>query len=375
MNIPFMRLDRQFADLKSEIMTATESVLTHGRVLQSTEVTSLENRLAKLLSLPYAIAVGSCTDALMFSLKALGLQPNQRVAVTSFSFVASASAIVNAGGIPIFLDIDHDHYLTQKEQLIEHIQNQDIAGIIAVHLYGQMLDLSDVYEEAKKRGIFVIEDAAQCLGATHNGSPPGQHSDMTCISFDPTKVIGAFGSGGAAVTKSEKLKEKLTRLRYHGHAGHRVYEEVGYNSQLASVQAAWLDIKLNYLNQWQERRQEIAEIFNQRLGDLPNITPPSAKAGNQHIYHKYVLRVAQSQREALAAHLKEQGIATSVHYNTPLHQQPCFDMYQHLQSPCPNAEQASQEVLSLPMYPELTDEEVSHICDQVYTFCKGNPTP
>ena len=374
MNIPFMRLDRQFSDLKLEIMSATESVLAHGRVLQGDEVGILEHRLAESLRSPYAVAVGSCTDALFFSLKALGLQPNQRVAVTSFSFVASASPIVNAGGIPIFLDIDPTHFLTQKDQLIQQIRNQDIAGIIAVHLYGQMIDLSDVYLEAQKKGIFVIEDAAQCLGATCQNQPPGQHSDITCLSFDPTKVIGAFGSGGAVVTKSEALKEKLVRLRYHGHTGNRVYDEVGYNSQLASVQAAWLNIKMNYLNKWQEKRQQIAKTYNQRLGDLPNITVPMPLEGNQHIFHKYVLRAANDKRDDLAVFLKAQGVATSVHYSTPLHQQPCFDLYSNLQASCPNSEKAAQEVLSLPIYPELTQDEVHHICDQVYAFCKENPT-
>ena len=372
MNIPFMRLDRQFADIKSEIMSATESVLTHGRVLQGNEVSTLETRLAKLLHLPHAVAVGSCTDALFFSLKALGLQPGQRVAVTSFSFVASASAIVNAGGIPIFLDIDPTHFLTQKEQLQQHIQNQDIAGIIAVHLYGQMIDLSDIYAEAQKNGIFVIEDAAQCLGATCHTHPPGKHSDITCISFDPTKVIGAFGSGGAAVTQNDTLKEKLARLRYHGHAGNRVYHDVGFNSQLATVQAAWLDIKLNYLDTWQKKRQQIANTYSQRLGDLPNITTPTPIDGNEHIFHKYVLRLKNNKRDALASYLKNQGIDTSVHYNTPLHQQPCFNAYTSLQSPCPNTEKASQEVLSLPLYPELTADEINHICNQIYAFCKDS---
>ncbi len=374
MNIPFMRLDRQFSDIRSEIMAATETVLTHGRVLQGNEVEHLEQRLAKLLHLSHAVAVGSCTDALFFSLKALGLQPNQRVAVTSFSFVASASAIVNAGGIPIFLDIDPVHYLTQKEQLLQHIRKKEIAGIIAVHIYGQMLDLSDIYTEAQKNGIFVVEDAAQCLGATCQNMPPGQHSDITCLSFDPTKVIGAFGSGGVALTNQEHLKEKLVRLRYHGHSGNRVYNEVGFNSQLATIQAAWLDIKLNYLNPWQEKRQEIANIYNKRLGDLPHIRVPTALDGNQHIFHKYVLRIENGHREALESYLKKQGIATSVHYNTPLHQQPCFGAYATTQTPCPIAEKSAQEVLSLPIYPELTTDEVNHICDQIYAFCKENHT-
>lgn len=367
MLIPFMRLDRQFADLKSDIMQQTEAVLSHGRVLQGPEVSTLEERLAEYHQVSHAVAVGSGTDALTIGLKALGLKPGGRVAVTAFSFVASASAIALAGGIPVFVDID-ENYLTDREQLLSLIRNKQIDGLIAVHLYGQMMDLDEIYAEAKANDIFVIEDAAQCLGATRSGKTPGHCSDITCLSFDPTKGIGAYGSGGAALTQSDDLAEKLARLRYHGHVGNRIYEEIGFNTQLPSIQAAWISVKLDHLEEWTQKRIDIAERFTRTLHDLPNIQVPSALPNNVHIFHKYVLQMPNRHRNALEAFLKEKGIGTSIHYANPLHQQPCFSKLIGTPPALPNAERAAQEVLSLPIYPELTDDEVAFICQTVRQF-------
>jgi len=366
MNIPFMKLDRQFSELKPEIMSVVEKVFTHGRVLQGNEVKELEKQLADLFEMKEAIAVGSGTDALIFSLKALGLPEGSKVAVTSLSFVASASCIIHNGCIPIFVDID-DYFLAQEEQLLSLIRSQSVDAVIVVHLYGQMMELENIYSEAKARGIRVIEDAAQCLGATRNSYPPGKFSDIVCVSFDPTKVVGAYGSGGAVMTDNSEIAEKIIRFRYHGHIGKRVYDSAGFNSQLATVQAAILSVKLKYLKKWQRRRIAIAEQYNDTLKNIQGINIPNILPGNEHIFHKYVLTI-KDKRDELSQYLKDRGIGTSVHYNPPLHLQPCFRKYSEDQTNLPFVEATVKKVLSLPIYPEMTDEEVSYISNTIQSF-------
>ena len=210
MVIPFMRLDRQYHCLKDEFLSATDTVLSHGQVLQGQEIADLEEQLAGLFTASHVLAVASGTDALIFSLRALGIKPGARVGVTSFSFISSASAIIHAGCIPIFVDINQ-YFLSETDQLLDLIVNKKVDGIIAVHLFGQMMELKEVYNEAKNRGIFVIEDAAQCFGAKRNQLTPGKYSDAVCLSFDPTKVIGAYGSGGPY--HSSSVESVLTQIK------------------------------------------------------------------------------------------------------------------------------------------------------------------
>jgi dTDP-4-amino-4,6-dideoxygalactose transaminase len=366
MNIPFMRVDRQFENLRKEILDVTESVFTHGKVLQGPEVEKLEQKLSSIFNMSHAVCVGSCTDALTLSLKALGLKPGGKVAVTSFSFVASASCIVHAGGIPVFVDID-DSYLTDRSDLLSLIKQNAVEGIIAVHLYGQMMDLDEIFFEAKKRGIFIIEDAAQCIGARRKGFMPGKLSDTTCVSFDPTKPIGAYGSGGAVLTDDKSLMQRIALLRNHGNTGNRLFAEIGFNSQMASIQAAIISIKLNYLDAWQKRRIEIADRYSQGLKNLESIKVPTVLPDNEHIFHKYVIRVKEK-RDELSEHLKNKGVSASIHYSIPLHKQPCFKDYEVFQSHLPVVDKTVNEVLSLPIYPELTDDEVEYIIDSVKSF-------
>ncbi len=366
MNIPFARVDRQFQTIRPEVLSAAESVFTHGKVLQGSEVTELEEQIAAMHGLPHAVAVNSGTDSLILALKSLDLKRGGRVAVTSLSFIASASAIVHAGGVPVFVDID-DYYQSQENALLELINNQQVDGIIAVHLYGQMMDLTRVRAAAKQRGIFVIEDAAQALGARRFDQPPGGLSDITCISFDPTKVIGAYGSGGAALTADPDLKDRLKRLRYHGSTGNGMFGEIGFNTQLATVQAALLCVKLKYADKWQARRIEIAEKYSRRLGDIPPIAVPTLMNGNVHNFHKYVIRL-NGDRNRLMKCLADNSIGTKVHYAVPLHKQPCFAGVSETCGSLTNVETTISEILSLPIYPELHDEEVDYICEKVRCF-------
>jgi dTDP-4-amino-4,6-dideoxygalactose transaminase len=361
-----MRTDRQFAAYRDEFMGAVESVFSHGQVLQGPEVRHFEKRVADLHGVPHAVAVGSATDALYLSLLATGLKPGGRVAVTAFTFVASASAIVRAGGIPVFVDIGDD-YQPDTTQIIDLIESGDLAGVVAVHMFGQMVDLSAVQHVARQYGVFIVEDAAQCFGSDVGGVNAGTWSDAACLSFDPTKIVGAFGSGGAVLTRNGNIAETVARLRYHGKDQSGVFQESGLNSQMASVQAALLDVKLNHLDEWIDKRRDIAERYTSVLDELPGVTPPQPTTGASHVYHKYVLQT-DGTRDQARRHLSEMGVSTAIHYDRPLHRQPLFQKLLGGVVSLERADIAADNVLSLPIYPEMSDQEVEHVCSALRSF-------
>ena len=367
MQIPFMRLDRQYADNKEAFLRAVTSVFEHGKVLQGPEVGMLEKRLAALFGMKHAAGVASGTDALVLAMKALNIKAGARVAVTSLSFVASASAIVQAGAFPIFVDIDPVHFCMREDVLLELVRKNKVDGVVAVHLYGQMMELKEVYSEAQARNIFIIEDAAQALGASRNGIGPGVYSDAMCLSFDPTKVVGAHGSGGAVLSNRSDVDARIRLLRYHGHAGNRVYSDIGHNSQLPTVQAALLLEKLNHEAHWRCRREEIAGRYDRTIDAIAGISEPRVRLGNKHNYHKYVMSVAND-RDGLAEYLQKRGISTSIHYSMPLHKQPCFVGRHETAGTMLHVEAIVGRILSLPIYPELTDDEISYICSVLHSF-------
>jgi dTDP-4-amino-4,6-dideoxygalactose transaminase len=368
MKIPFMRLDRQYSNITDEITSAVETVFSTGRVLQSDEVKKLEQDIASIHNLKYGIAVNSGTDALVIALKVAGLKQGDKVAVTSLSFVASASAIVLAGGIPVFVDIDQ-YFQADCNQLLALIARKEIDGIVAVHLYGQIMELDELLDKAGKNNIYIIEDAAQAFGATYNGAHPGKSGVATCVSFDPTKVVGAYGSGGMILTDNDDLKDRAVQLRYHGHTGNRIYQNIGHNSQLASVQAAILLVKIKYYKKWEKKRILIAEQYSELLKGISEIETPKVAVGNKHIFHKYVLRV-NNKRDELQRYLKDKGIGTSVHYSMPLYKQPCFNSFINDELEFQHVEHACETILSLPIYPELTNDEVQYIIGTIIEFYK-----
>jgi len=366
MKIPFMRVDRQFAGLRGEVMPRVETILETGRVLQSPDISKLEERLATLHGLSQGVATNSGTDALMFAIAGLGLPPGSRIAVTAMTFIASASAIVHNGHRPVFIDVDPETMLMDTAPVLELIRKKQVAAVVLVHLYGQLLDLEEIAREARTHGVRLIEDGAQSIGATRNGRPPGGHGDVLCLSFDPTKVVGAAGSGGALVTSDARIAETARLLRYHGHAGNRVYTVPGYNCQMDSLQAAIIDVKLNHAATWQEQRTKVAESFTAGLAGVDGIRQLGTLPGNVHNFHKYVLRCER--RDELAKHLADRGVATSIHYSLPLHRQPCFAPHVEPGLSLPRVERAAGEILSLPMYAELTAEEIAHVVGATREF-------
>jgi dTDP-4-amino-4,6-dideoxygalactose transaminase len=353
--IPFMRLDRQFQQHREAFLAAMMPVLESGAVLQSPAITAFEQKLAAAMGSRNAIAVGSGTDAMLHALLALGLREGTRVAVPALTFVASASCILHARCIPVFVDVDPMTGLADEAALLDLVESGAVDAVVAVHLYGQMQPLERVGEACRRRGISIIEDAAQALGATRHGVAPGKAGRLAALSFDPMKVIGAFGSGGALVTDDDELAARLRQLRYHGHDGKGRYLLPGFNNQMHSIQAAMLSVKLDHMMEWQARRTAIAAAFDEDLAQLPGLRRLPVLPGNVHNFHKYV--VWADERETVRQRLSALGVQTKVHYEVPLHRQPLFAPG----ADCPAADAACAHVLSLPMYPELTDEEVARI--------------
>jgi dTDP-4-amino-4,6-dideoxygalactose transaminase len=366
MNIPFMRLDRQFEQHKDVIMALCEQVFSHGRVLQGPEVAALEDQLCAVMGTKAAVAVGSATDALFFVLVCAGIKPGDRVAVPATTFVATASPVIRTGATPVFVDAGDD-YQPSLDQTIALVNSGSVQAVVTVHLYGQLFDITPLAEACKSNGVVLIEDAAQALGATFNGSSPGAQSLAATLSFDPMKVASAFGSGGAVATNDSAVAERIKRLRYHGRDDARNYLELGYNSQLASIQAAIVGFKLDHLEEWTERRRQIANRYTAVLDELSALTPPREVPGARHVYHKYVLTAGEN-RDRLRKHLSDAGVGTMIHYASPLHKEPMFAEYLKSGEGFPEAERLAREALSLPMYPELNDDDIDYVCQQLTSF-------
>lgn len=354
--IPFMRLDRQFESIREQVMTAVTAVFATGNVLQSEEVVDFEQRVAGLCGTKYAVAVNSGTDALIFALLALELPRGSRIGVTTMSFVASASAIVNAGYKPVFFDVEPDSMLMDIDSVTDAVAKGKVDAVLAVHLYGQSLDIETIRAATDAKGIPLVEDAAQSLGARRHGKPVGGTGLAGCLSFDPTKVVGAYGSGGAVITNDDAFAKRIRLLRYHGHAGDQRYVVTGFNSQLDSVQAVILNAKLDHLDEWQQRRQSIAARYDAALGRT-GLRAMSVLSGNIHNYHKYV--VWAPDRASVQAYLGAAGVQTKVQYPVPLHRQPLFGT---LEMTFPKVEAAAEHIFSLPIYAELSDNEVTTVC-------------
>ena len=361
-----MRLDRQFEQHKETIMALCEQVFAHGRVLQGPEVANLEQQLCEVMGTAEAVAVGSGTDALFFTLVTAGIKPGDKVAVPAMTFVATASPVIRAGARPVFIDAG-ENYQPDITKTIELVNSGTVRAVVATHLYGQLFDITPLAEACSARNVILIEDAAQAIGDTLNGSSPGAQSLAASLSFDPMKVAGAFGSGGAIVTNDSSVAERIKRLRYHGRDDSRSYKELGYNSQIASIQAAIVGLKLDHLQEWTERRQNIARRYTAVLDEISGITPPSEIPGAQHVFHKYVITAGRD-RDRLRKHLSDAGIGTMVHYASPLHKEPLFTKYCDAAISFPEAERLASEALSLPMYPELDDSDTDYICDQLTRF-------
>jgi dTDP-4-amino-4,6-dideoxygalactose transaminase len=368
-NVPLLDLVAQYRSIKDDVLAAMMSVIERQTFIMGPEVGQLESAIARLSNAKHGIACASGTDALLLPLKALDLRPGDEVITTAFTFFATAGTIHNAGGKPVFVDID-PVTLNISPAAIEAAITPRTRAIVVVHLFGQMAAIEEVGALASHRQLPVIEDGAQSIGARRKiggvWRMSGELGTVGTLSFFPTKNLGAWGDGGLMVTQDDALAERLRRLRLHGGSRQYLHEEVGTNSRLDTLQAAVLLAKLPHLQRWNEARKRNAARYTAAFGSHPAICPPAADPANDHIYHQYTIRVPQ--RDELQAHLKAKGIGHSIYYPLALHLQPCFASLGYRRGSLPVTEAAMDSVISLPIYPELTPEQQESVIEAVQSF-------
>jgi dTDP-4-amino-4,6-dideoxygalactose transaminase len=363
--VPQLDLAAQYDVIGADIRAAIEKVLRSQQFILGGEGAALEAEIASVCGAAHGIGVASGTDALILALRACDVHAGDEVIIPPFTFVATASAVNAIGAKPVFADIRPDTYNIDPSDLPRRVTRKTKA-IIAVHLYGLSADMDPILEFARAKDLRVIEDNAQSLGAIYKGRRTGSLSDAACISFYPTKNLGAYGDAGMIVTNSSEKAARLRTLRNHGQSGKYVSSEAGWNSRLDEIQAAILRVKLRYLPEWQRARQAHAGVYSKLLLGVPGIAPPLVPENYGHAFHQYTIRVEQ--RDALQQFLSERSIGSAVYYPIPLHLQPLYSSLGHKAGYFPHAEHAAQEVISLPMYPELRSEQIARVAEAVTEF-------
>ena len=360
MQIPILDLKAQYETIREEIQAAIDGVLEKQHFILGPEVKALEAEVARYCGRKYGIGVASGTDALILGLKAVGIGPGDKVIVPSFSFIATADAVSALGAEPVFADIDPETF-NLDPSLIEPLIDARTKAIVPVHLYGQAADMGPILKLAKAHNLKVVEDTAQALGATYECRRAAAFVDVGCISFFPSKNLGAYGDGGMIVTDSEEIYRHLTSLRAHGSARKYFSEEQGWNSRLDELQAAILRVKLRYLDEWGSRRRTAALRYQRLLKDVTEVALPICDPRCEHVFHQYTIRVAN--RDQVQKQLAEQGVSTMVYYPVPIHLQPIYASLGLGPGSLPHTETACREVLSLPIFPELTDKQADYVAE------------
>ncbi|MES2306152.1 MAG: DegT/DnrJ/EryC1/StrS family aminotransferase [Gemmatimonadota bacterium] len=369
MPVPLLDLVTQYQLIKDEIEPALRTVIERQGFIMGPEIPALEEAIASLMQIKHGVACASGTDALLLPLRALDLKPGDEVISPAFTFFATAGAIHNAGGTPVFVDIEPGTF-NISPAAIEAAITPRTRAIVVVHLFGQMAAMEKIAPIAAKHSLAVIEDGAQSVGARRkvNGEwiQVGQLGTVATLSFFPTKNLGAWGDGGMMLTNDDALGARLARLRLHGGAKQYHHDEVGFNSRLDSLQAAVLLVKLRHLQEWNVARRANAEYYEQALGEIGQVVPPVVESANEHIWHQYTIQAER--RDELMAHLKARGIGCAIYYPLPLHLQPCFADLGYKLGDLPVTEAAMQSVLSLPIYSELTRAQLDEVVQGVREF-------
>lgn len=404
--IPLLDLQAQYDSIKKEVNETVLEVMESQHFIMGDFVKEFEQEVSDYCEAEFAYGCASGSDALLLALMAIDLQPGDYVITSPFTFFATAGAIHRIGGIPVFIDIEPDSYNLDPKKVRDFLEGKDelsrrispdprkIKAIIPVHLYGQMADMDPIMELAKEFNLKVIEDAAQSIGSKNKGVQAGNYGDFGCFSFFPSKNLGAYGDAGLITVKDEELAEKVDILRLHGARPKYHHKYVGINSRLDAIQAAVLSVKLKYLDAWSDRRREIAQRYNELFEEeglvekdtpkcfgkcsysgekgcelspnkiiLPTETTGGPSEKGRHIYHQYTIR--SSKRDHLISELKKEGIGSSVYYPVPLHVQECFADLEYKPEDCSAAICASKQALSLPIYPELNDEQIKKVVQTI----------
>ncbi|RUR85799.1 DegT/DnrJ/EryC1/StrS family aminotransferase [Chlorogloeopsis fritschii PCC 9212] len=359
-SIPAFDIKQQYTTIEAEVSAAVLEVLASGRYIGGSIVEGFEQKFAAYTGVSECVACNSGTDALYLALRAFNIGKGDEVITTPFTFIATSEVISAVGAKPVFVDINATTFNFDLQQVAAAI-TPNTKAIIPVHLFGQPVDMTALMSIAEAHNLVVIEDCAQSTGASWNGQKLGSIGHIGCFSFYPTKNLGGCGDGGAITTNDPQIAAKLRILKEHGQKTRYIYEDIGINSRLDAIQAAILQIKLRYLDIWNRQRQAIASRYHQFINQVPGIIAPQELAGGEGVWNQYTIRVLNEKRDSLRSQLQERGVNTMIYYPRPLHLQPVYASLGYQTGQLPIAEQASQEVLSLPMFPELSLEEQDQV--------------
>jgi dTDP-4-amino-4,6-dideoxygalactose transaminase len=365
MRVPFLDLKAQYASIKEEVLPAIHAVLDNTAYVLGKPVSEFETAFAKEHGVQYCYGVSSGTDGNHMVLWVLGVGPGDEVIIPDNTFIATAWGATLCGATPVFVDCEPDSYNIDPKKVEAKITPRTRA-IVAVHLYGQSADMDPLNEIARKHRIALVEDCAQSHFAEYKGNRTGGLSRASSYSFYPGKNLGAYGEGGAVATNDAGLARMFRMIRDHGAEKKYWHECYGHNYRMDGIQGAVLGVKLRHLGAWTEARRRNAALYNKYLAGIPHVATPQEMPYAKHVYHLYVIRVPN--REKMQAHLEARGIATGLHYPVPLHMQKCFTHLGYKEGDFPVTEKAAKEILSLPMYPELTEEQIKYIADAVREF-------
>jgi len=362
MKVPFLDLKAQYVSIREEIASGLQQVLDNTAFAGGPFVTRFEKEFASFCQTDFAIGLGSGTDALWAAILGLGIGQGDEVITTPNTFIATAEAISFSGAQPVFVGIDEKTY-NMNPELLEDAITPRTKAIMPVHLYGQTADMDPILKIAKKHDLFVIEDACQAHGAEYKSRPAGSIGDAGCFSFYPGKNLGAYGEAGVVVTNNAQLNEKIQMFRDHGQAKKYYHSMIGWNARMDGFQGAVLSVKLKYLNQWNESRRKNARLYNELLANIDGVILPTEADYAKHIYHLYVIRTQN--RDAFMAALAENEVFCGIHYPVPLHLQEAYSSLGYKKGDFPVAEKCCEQLVSLPMFPELTPEQIGYVVEKV----------
>ena len=372
-NVPLLDLRAQFETICVEVRAAVGRVFESQQFILGAEVLALEEEIAEYSQTKFAVGCASGSDALLLALMSCGIGAGDEVVTTPFSFFATAAAITRLGARPVFVDIDARTFNINPPRAAAAVTERTRA-IVPVHLYGQCAEMNPLIELSESRGIPIIEDAAQAIGAEDQHRRAGSMGTIGCLSFYPSKNLGGAGDGGMLVTNDLEHARRLHMLRVHGEEQKYHHKHVGINSRLDALQAAVLRVKLPHLDEWSTGRQRRAQQYELMFADAglgDKVELPFVRSGARHIFHQFVVRVRDGRRDALRAHLRECGVGTDVYYPVPLHLQECFAFLGYKEGDFPIAERAAKDTLALPVYPELTDEQQDYVVSMIGEFFQG----
>jgi dTDP-4-amino-4,6-dideoxygalactose transaminase len=373
LNIPLVDLKKQYASIKQEIDEKVHRILESAYFILGPEGAALEKEFAAYCNVGYAVNVSSGTDALILALKALGIGNGDEVITTPNTFIATAAAVTHVGARPVLVDVNPESFNIDVS-LIEKAITRKTKAILPVHLYGQPADMDSVMQLAKKHNLKVVEDACQAHGAEYHGKRVGTFGDIAAFSFYPGKNLGGYGDGGAVVTGNAELAEKVKLFRNHGSPKKYVHDVIGYTARLDEIQAAVLRVKLKYLDGWNAKRRANAAAYTEQLQGLVDrglVLTPKETDGVKHVFHIYLIRVAESSRDKLIEYLNAKGIGAQIHYPIPIHLQKAYKDLGYKQGSFPVAEKLAKTIVSLPMYPELEQNQIEYVVKGIGDFING----